>query len=364
MNLLFLEPFYGGSHKQWIDGYKNNSKHNITVYSLPDRFWKWRMHGAAITLSNKLNTTSNHFDVIIASDMLNISLFKSLLQKGKASIPIVCYFHENQLTYPWSSTDQDVELKRDQHYAFINYTSALASDKVLFNSRYHKNSFLEALPSFLNQFPDFNNSDTVDLIAQKSDVLHLGLELQFLVDGEKHKNNIPIILWNHRWEYDKNPVDFFNVLYALSDLGIPFQLIVLGEKSGKYPTVFDEAKKKLVNHIIHWGYATTREEYIALLLKSDLLPVTSCQDFFGISVIEAIAAGVTPLLPQRLAFPEIIGNNKFSNIFYKDEELYDNLKIKLQEATVNSDPLLRKSVLKYDWSNMVYKYDELFELLK
>ncbi len=167
MRILFLEPFYGGSHQQWIDGYKQFSSHQITVYSLPNRFWKWRMQGAAITFSTLLNQSKESFDFIVVSDMLNVSLFKSLLSKEKITIPIVCYFHENQLTYPWSPTDQDVKLNRDQHYAFINYTSALVSDYVLFNSRYHKTSFLQALGGFLKQFPDFKNEETLEIIDKK-----------------------------------------------------------------------------------------------------------------------------------------------------------------------------------------------------
>ena len=33
MNIIYIEPFYTGSHKQWIDCYKKKSKHNITILS-------------------------------------------------------------------------------------------------------------------------------------------------------------------------------------------------------------------------------------------------------------------------------------------------------------------------------------------
>ena len=56
------------------------------------------------------------------------------------------------------------------------------------------------------------------------------------------KNEIPILLWNHRWEYDKNPDAFFNALFQLKNKGIKFQLIVLGESYKNSPPIFKKAK--------------------------------------------------------------------------------------------------------------------------
>ena len=39
--------------------------------------------------------------------------------------------------------DKDKLKNRDHHYGFINYTTALKSNLVMFNSLFHKTSFLE-----------------------------------------------------------------------------------------------------------------------------------------------------------------------------------------------------------------------------
>ena len=111
----------------------------------------------------------------------------------------------------------------------------------------------------------------------------------------------PLILWNHRWEYDKNPEEFFRALFALQEQGIEFELAVLGESYKKHPPIFSEAKTRLAEQIVHWGYAESFAEYAKWLWRADILPVTSIHDFFGISVVEAIYCGCTPLLPKRLA---------------------------------------------------------------
>ena len=88
------------------------------------------MHGASITLAEIFMKNNKSYDLIIASDFLNLPLFKSLCHEKLGEIKIVIYFHENQITYPWSPNDKDLELNRDKHYSFINYTSALSSNHI------------------------------------------------------------------------------------------------------------------------------------------------------------------------------------------------------------------------------------------
>ena len=217
MRILYVEPYYSGSHKNWIDSYKKYSKHKIDVLSLSGKKWKWRMHGGAITLAKEFNVLNKKFDVIICSDMLNLPIFKSLCNKKILHSKIIMYFHENQLTYPWSPEDTDTTNNRDLHYAFINYTSSLISDYNYFNSEYHYKSYFNALKIYLNKMPDFQNKKTINEINNKSDVLHIGCELKnSFSDKLIKKKNKPIILWNHRWEYDKNPNLFFKILFDLN----------------------------------------------------------------------------------------------------------------------------------------------------
>ena len=147
--------------------------------------------------------------------MLNLPLFKSLAKTN--SIPIVMYFHENQITYPWSPNDRDIRKGRDHHYGFINYSSALVSDYNLFNSDFHRNSFTDALKNFLSNFPDYNDYDNIEIIKSKSSTLYLGIDLKKFdaYKPNKSQNEKVTILWNHRWEHDKNPDDFIDVIAKL-----------------------------------------------------------------------------------------------------------------------------------------------------
>lgn len=356
-----LEPFFSGSHRQWAEGLQKHSRHQIDILSLPGRHWKWRMHGGAISLTKRFLRKEEKPDLILATSMLDLTTFLSLSRDKSQDIPIAIYFHENQLTYPWSPQDRDVKNKRDNHYAFINYTSALTADKVFFNSQYHRDSFLDALPKFLNQFPDKQGKENVELIRDKSEVLYLGMDLtRFDKFESKERLPEPVILWNHRWEYDKRPEVFFSTLFKLKEKGIKFKLVVLGEQNDVNPSIFDEAKEHLHDEILHWGYAESFEEYARLVYQSDILPVTSNQDFFGGSVVEAMYCNCVPILPNRLAYPEHLSEELTSRCLYEEGELELSLEYTIKHITDLRRVDYQSLVKKYDWGAISSKYDALF----
>ncbi|NNE28959.1 MAG: DUF3524 domain-containing protein, partial [Saprospiraceae bacterium] len=302
-------------------------------------------------------------DLILATDMLDLATFCGI-SRLDPSIPRIVYFHENQLTYPWSPTDPDPALKRDNHYSWINFTSSLAADHVLFNSNFHLQEFLDALGGYLDQFPDHHNKHEISTIRRRSSVLHLGIDLPGF--SEKERGAKPIFLWNHRWEYDKNPDLFFNTLFSLQDSGFDFGLIVLGKKYGRVPEIFSVAKSKLKDKILQFGSVESREEYLDWVSKAHFIPVSSNQDFFGGSVVEAISSGVFPILPKRLAYPEHIPAAYHQEVFYTSEdEFFVRLKDLFEvgyQTRIAQD--LSQFVARYDWKNSITKYDDLFEKLK
>lgn len=361
MKILVIEPYYTGSHKAWAEGYQKFSRHEVQVLALKGQFWKWRMHGGAVTLARMYREQNLRPDLILATDMIDLTTFLSLTRDLIAKLPVALYFHENQLSYPWSPTDRDVAAKRDHHYGFINYASALAADAILFNSGFHLNSFFEELPRFLKHFPDYNEMGSVEELRQKSRILHLGLELSRfdLFKQKKANDSPPLFLWNHRWEYDKNPESFFRLLYRLADAGKEFQVAILGENFSQAPEVFEQGRQRLGERIVQYGYAESFEEYARWLWRADLAPVTSYHDFFGASVVEAAWCGCIPLLPKRLAYPEIFDQPSCSPLFYEnDEELFQKALQVLQHDKVDLSFLK-----KFDWEFMAPLYDQCFEEL-
>jgi glycosyltransferase involved in cell wall biosynthesis len=371
MKILLIEPFNGGSHAAWAQGYCRHSSHTVEILGLPGKNWKWRMQGAAVTLARRyheLLENGKRYDLILASDMFDLAVFLGLIRNlfGSGSgPPVALYFHENQLTYPQSPNEQARPAGRDRQYGLINFTSALAADACFFNSAYHRRSFIEALPDFLGRFPDCQELDTVAEIEKKSEVLHLGLDLERLLSLKpadnilEKPNRPPLILWNHRWEYDKNPADFFAVLRDLVASGRDFEVAILGEHYHPPPELFLENREFLGRRLLHFGYAESFADYAAWLWRADILPVTSYHDFFGAGVIEAVYCNCYPLLPRRLAYPEHLPGSDNDRFFYLDYNgLCGKLKHLLDHMKETRSTRPGSLVADYDWSVMAPQYDE------
>ena len=220
--------------------------------------------------------------------------------------------------------------------------------------------WLGAVLGFLKAFPDHQNINTIQNIAAKSSVLHLGTDLKKFdacMPKKFGEHKRAVILWNHRWEYDKNPEAFFNALFEIADRGIDFKLIVLGESYDKHPPVFDKAKERLAGHILHFGYAQSFEEYAKWLWMADLLPVTSNQDFFGASVIEAMYCNVVPLLPKRLAYPEHLPQQFHSTFFYDENDFITKIQKRIMDVKYLRVMNTRQYAEKYDWQQLISFYD-------
>jgi glycosyltransferase involved in cell wall biosynthesis len=312
MNILALEPYYGGSHKAFIDHWIAHSRHAWTLLTLPPYKWKWRMRHAAITLAER---TAQHdrngtWDGIFCSDMLNLAEFRGL-SPHLADIPALVYFHENQLTYPVQHEDE-----RDYQYVFTNVTTALCADVVWFNSEFHRNELLTALPPFLRRMPDYQPLGVVDTIRNKSHIRPQGITAAAQRTARRPG---PIrILWAARWEHDKNPGLLFDALSRVKSSGADFRVSVIGEQFRDSPAEFETAASTLKDHIDRWGYQPSRQEYDAALAEADVIVSTADHEFFGISVVEAVAAGCYPLVPHRLAYPEILGVIEGSEGFFFD----------------------------------------------
>jgi glycosyltransferase involved in cell wall biosynthesis len=360
MNILIVEPFLAGSHKAWAEEYAKYSSHEVDLLGLEGRHWKWRMHGGAVTLAKYYLEYDLSPDLILATDMLDLTTFLALTRERTAGIPVAVYFHENQLSYPWSDDDPDPGLERDVHYGFINFTTALAADAVLFNSEYHLKSFVSEITPFLNAFPDYNEAESAIGILGRSRVLSLGVDLAALDAhrAERDPGSPPLILWNHRWEYDKNPDDFFEALFVLQDEGLEFEVAVLGESYSRYPEIFDDAKNRLGDRIRHFGFVEDFAEYARWLWLADIIPVTSNHDFFGASTVQAVYCGCIPLLPDRLVYPGHLPDEIRERYLYSDQaDMVSRMRQMLGEHPGDAEPGLREHVQRYDWKGMAGEYD-------
>jgi len=356
MRILLLAPYCGGSHRAWAEGYVRHSRHDVRLLSLPARFWKWRMQGGAVTLAERTRRLEDRFDLILASDMLNLPAFLALTREALPGVPAAVYFHENQLTYPFPPGE-----KRDLTYGMINWLSMLSAERVFFNSHFHLEDWFEALPNMLKHFPDCSHLHLVEEVRGRAAVLPVGCELRRLdrVPRPQEPDQPPMILWNQRWEYDKNPDAFLRALYALDEDGVDFRLALAGRSHRQSAPEFGLARQRLADRIVHFGHAGN-EDYEALLRRSDIVVSTAIHEFFGVAVVEAVYAGCFPVLPHRLSYPELIPEDLHRVCLYNGhDDLVDRLRWALEktgELRATSDHL-RIAMRPFDWQTVAPLYD-------
>ncbi|MDW8101045.1 MAG: DUF3524 domain-containing protein [Anaerolineae bacterium] len=360
MRVWLIEPYFRGSHRAWAEGYARYSSHRIELFTMTGAFWKWRMLGGAMELARQvaeLRQQGQRPDVILASEMVNLPALIGLARPCLSDVPVVLYFHENQLTYPLPPGE-----RRDLSFGIINWLSALTADRICFNSRFHLEQFFDEVPRLLKHFPDYQHLSWVDQVRRRAQVLPIGcdlLGLDALRPDEMLPPGPPIILWNQRWEYDKNPEMFFAALHRLAAEGIPFRVAVAGENVRQQPEEFEAARQRLGERVIHWGFVENRGDYARLLWQADVVVSTARHEFFGIAVVEAIYCGCHPLLPRDLSYPEIIPSEWHSECLYEGlDDLVDRLRQVLQQPRVAS-PALRQAMSRFDWSNLAPLYDAL-----
>jgi glycosyltransferase involved in cell wall biosynthesis len=275
----------------------------------------------------------------------------------------VVYFHENQLTYPLSPSALP-----DLSYGMRNWLSMAAADEVWFNSAFHQAELARALPVLLGSMPDHRHTSLVDGVLDRSRVMPVGITVSA---GSRTGANdadaeSPIVLWNQRWEYDKDPARFFGAIDRASDRGISFRLAVAGQNFRSRPAEFAAARTRHADRLVHFGEADPAT-YRDLLVASHVVVSTARHEFFGIAVAEAVAAGCSPVLPNALAYPELVGE-AFAHLLYDDDDgLDERLDRAIGDRARGSGPdqvLCQSVASRYAWSTVASRYDRrLSELI-
>ena len=307
MRILFVEPFHSGSHAAFAATLMTGVDAEWQVLRMPGHHWKWTMRSAPARWAlESADLLQGDWDLIWASSFTPLAELRGLVP-SLARTPAILHFHENQLAYP---TREPTQPARDLHYGVTQMTSCLAADLCLFNSEYNRDSFVAEARELLRRMPGKNPEAWADAIERRSVVLGLPLDLPRVPTnslGESpstDRSRGPVLLWNHRWEHDKDPKTWFDVVRALAERDVPYRVIVCGEQFRESPPEFEAARPWLGNRIVHWGFAPSREGYVELLRQSQIALSTARHEFFGIAMLEATHHGAHPLVPDRLVYPE------------------------------------------------------------
>ncbi len=364
MRILLLSAYDAVSHRQWREGLVAAlPEHDWTVLALPPRHFRWRIRGNSLSWGvGERSILEHQFDRLVATSMVDLATLKGLVP-SLATVPSLLYFHENQFDYPVSHTAH-----QGNDPKVVNLYSALAADRLAFNSNYNQQTFLEGVTSFLNKMPDAVPAGIVDQLAARSTVLPVPLANDWFGADPAQKANVLTIAWNHRWEYDKAPEIFFQALRLLLQRNIRFRVHVLGQVFRTVPDMFTEIHELLAEHVGQWGGVEDREVYRNILRQAHVVVSTARHDFQGLAILEAVAVGCIPLVPDRLAYSEWFTADyrypsTLNDIEREAQQLADRLTLLAVQFEQNQLPAV-PDLSSLSWSALQGSYREMIANLE
>ena len=292
--ILLLSAYRSDSHASWVKWLTHNLAADWRVLELPGRYYRWRIRGNPLSWLYELPEVLSDWqpERILATSMVDIATIKGLFPQ-LAAVPVTYYFHENQFAYPQGE---------GQHNSvdplMVQLYGALAADECLFNSDFNRRTFLDGVDALLKKLPDCKPAALAQRLSGKCRILPVPVNA--VAKGEK----IPgLIVWNHRWEYDKNPQLFLQIVNALAEQNAEFSLALLGPRAEKTPPVLMQIREQFAGNIVADGMVS-RTEYEHWLGAASCVVSTAIHEFQGLSVQEAVSAGAVPVVPDDLCYRE------------------------------------------------------------
>lgn len=289
-----LSAYRADSHAAWADWLTASlDDFDWRGFELPGRHFAWRIRGNPLSWLDDL-AEADPPQAIVATSMVDLATIRGLHPR-LGHVPTLVYFHENQFAYPASDAQTtSIEAQMVQLYA------ALAADRAGFNSDYNRRTFLDGVDALLARMPDRVPSDIARRIGRKACVLPVPIA----PIAPAHTRDSRLIVWNHRWEYDRNPELFAAAMIDLDRRGVDFRLALLGPRPDNGPEALQRLRRKIPDRI-EVDAKLSPVAYRKLLARAGIAVSTSNHEFQGLAMLEATSAGCVPLVPDALCYPEI-----------------------------------------------------------
>lgn len=300
-SILLLSGYHAASHRYWCDQLQLGlPDFDWTVVTLPDRHFYWRIRSNALTFASRHpELMQQRYDLVVATSMVDLCNLRGLLPHF-ANVPTVLYFHENQFAYPQRKPNSNLI-----NAQLTTVYSAMSAQHLLFNSRFNRESFFAGAEHLFEGMPDGVPRHLLDKPFAHSSVIPVPV-CSTLNSTRTNQRSRPLeIVWNHRWEYDKQPQVFFGALEKLINRGTDFKVHVMGQSFRQTPECFTAFHSRYGDYVATWGYQP-HADYQNILQRAHLVVSSALHDFQGLGMLEAIAAGCIPIAPDRMAYPEYI----------------------------------------------------------
>lgn len=332
LDILALEPFYGGVRRVMMESLIHVSRHRWTLLRLPPRRIERRLSAAAHWFAELLQRHSvGHFDLLFVSEALNLAdlyrLMPELLRK-----PSVVYFHSNQLPDANATGQMPLDL--------VNLNSAAAATEIWLNSLYHLRTFLARAAALVRRIPELSARNPIGDITAKARIMLPPIDQSLVRALSAHS---VVAREKRTLVLETTDADFELLNRAFGTLrrrGEVFKVLGIGDARE-----FDEAVD--VTPIPERDPEAQARAMCRAGVYLSARPGAPCDH----QAVQALAAGCWPLLPQVGAFRELLPDLLHAACLY--ETSADVLSSRLQDLW----HLERPSGYEYQLQQILRGYD-------
>jgi hypothetical protein len=296
LDILALEPFYGGARRAMLETLVRCSRHRWTLLKLPPRRIERRLSVAANWFGEQLTRHwVGRVDLLFTSEALNLASLYQLMPplSGK---PSVVYFHENQLPEVGTNTDSPLDM--------VNLNTASTANEIWFNSEWHRRTFLARAGALVDRHPELAVRKPMLRLKRKSSVMPPPVDFSAVTDAldARISRDGTALFVETRGGADVGLLN--RALAILRERGERFRLIAVGPLEGldlNGGTAGGSARlppRTIADNDTAGQARGLCEAGVFVSVKPD-----AASDFM---VVRALAAGCRPVLPESGFYPELL----------------------------------------------------------
>jgi hypothetical protein len=297
MDILAIEPFYGGERRAMLDTVIAHSRHRWTLLKLPARRMERRLATAAVWFAEVIAKRSpGNIDALFCSEVLNLSDLYRLVPWLDRK-PAVVYFHSNQLPDPVVPAGDALDL--------VNLNTAMAATETWYNSLHHLKTFLARANALVQRHAELLTHNPMPSLTGKAQLMHPAVDLGR--DDEPAGEPMPINPRRIVMESRGADVRLLGrALELLHEQDEGFELTVIGSSEGlpasAQPTEVSDRDEPAI---------------AAAIAQAGVFVSTRTEAFADRHAVRALSRGTPAVLPNSGVYPELLPELLRSTYLYE-----------------------------------------------
>lgn len=300
LDIIALEPYYGGVRKDTVELLARHSRHRWTVFKLPARRMERRVMTAAQWFHQQIARVSKiRCDVLFVGETMNLAEFQRLVPDYGRK-PSVAYFYSNPLLS---------EAAAEQVARLAMLGTANSATETWFSSLFHLRSFLSSAGSILAAHPELGGKQQIRSLIAKSQLIHPPVEIAppdkdaDVVDAERKGRTVCL---DNR-EPGASDKLFGEVLKRIAARREPIAVHVLGKELAEVPSgvpvVMVDPKRP--------------GDVVRMFRRCELFVTAALAENFDPLAMRAMALGCIPILPKAGFYGEFLPKSLHASCLFE-----------------------------------------------